>query len=248
MEGEEVEIPACTYISFDIAETPLLKSLTINGRLDFLNLDEPVNRTINTHWIHIRAGEFLIGSEEKPYNGEATVLLHGAPNDEAVAFSVFIEAGNKVIVNTNLMAMYGQPRDRMTRLRSTAFKDDTTIRVETGLDWHTGDRISIFPTAMHEQHFDYRTIDSYDSATGIVTLTEALDFYHFGKATSTAADYQGVDMRGEVVLLSRNVRIVGNDTDWWGGQILVADNLELVDMKQRSGQLIMDNVEVYNCS
>jgi len=42
-------------------------------------------------------------------------------------------------------------------------------------------------------------------------------------------------MRGEVVLLTRNVKIVGNDTDWWGGQILVADNHELLGDVQRSG-------------
>lgn len=42
-------------------------------------------------------------------------------------------------------------------------------------------------------------------------------------------------MRGEVVLLSRNVKIVGNDTDWWGGQILVTDNHELLGDVQRSG-------------
>jgi len=63
------------------------------------------------------------------------VLLHGAPNDEALAFSVFTEAGNKVIAVTGLFEMHGQPRDSMTRLRSTAFNGDTTIRVEAGLDW-----------------------------------------------------------------------------------------------------------------
>ena len=30
-------------------------------------------------------------------------------------------------------------------------------------------------------------------------------------------------MRGEVILLSRNVRVVGNDSDSWGGQIVTAD-------------------------
>lgn len=54
-------------------------------------------------------------------------------------------------------------------------------------------------------------------------------------------------MRGEVILLSRNVRIVGNDSDSWGGQILVSDNLEITGI-QRQGILLMDNVEVYNCS
>jgi hypothetical protein len=48
-------------------------------------------------------------------------------------------------------------------------------------------------------------------------------------------------MRGEVILLSRNVRVVGNDSDSWGGQIMVSDNVEETGVK-RSGQLIFDNV------
>jgi len=54
-------------------------------------------------------------------------------------------------------------------------------------------------------------------------------------------------MRGEVVLLSRNVRIIGNDSDSWGGQIVVSDSLEM-DGTFREAQLMMDNVELYNCS
>jgi hypothetical protein len=54
-------------------------------------------------------------------------------------------------------------------------------------------------------------------------------------------------MRGEVVLLSRNVRVVGNDSDSWGGQIVVSDNIEDSGVK-RSGQLVLDHVEIYNCS
>ena len=33
-------------------------------------------------------------------------------------------------------------------------------------------------------------------------------------------------MRGEVVLLSRNVRVVGNDTGTWGGQIVTSDTID----------------------
>jgi hypothetical protein len=64
---------------------------------------------------------------------------------------------------------------------------------------------------------------------------------------STADNYNGVDMRGEVVLLTRNVKVIGDDTDSWGGQIVVSDNIEDSGVK-RSGQLTMDHVEVYNCS
>jgi hypothetical protein len=90
-------------------------------------------------------------------------------------------------------------------------------------------------------------IDSYDQATGIVTLTNPVSFYHWGNSVSTEDTHSGVDMRGEVILLTRNVRVVGNDTDSWGGQILVTDNLEVSGV-QRSGQLLIDNVEVFNCS
>jgi hypothetical protein len=33
-------------------------------------------------------------------------------------------------------------------------------------------------------------------------------------------------MRGEVIMLTRNVKIVGNDVSEWGGQVVVSDTLE----------------------
>jgi hypothetical protein len=47
--------------------------------------------------------------------------------------------------------------------------------------------------------------------------------------------------------LTRNVKVVGNDSDSWGGQIMVSDNVEENGIK-RSGQLVLDSVEIYNCS
>jgi hypothetical protein len=54
-------------------------------------------------------------------------------------------------------------------------------------------------------------------------------------------------MRGEVTLLTRNVQILGEDVDGWGGQVLVSDYYE-TDGSIRKGSLIMDNVMLYNCS
>jgi len=58
---------------------------------------------------------------------------------------------------------------------------------------------------------------SYDNITGIVTFNTPLKFYHWGQETSKALHYNGVDMRGEVIMLSRNVKVIGNNTDNWGG-------------------------------
>ena len=54
-------------------------------------------------------------------------------------------------------------------------------------------------------------------------------------------------MRAEVMLLSRNIKIKGNDTDAWGCQIVTSDFVE-ANKEQRVGRTIMDNVEIYNCS
>jgi Right handed beta helix region len=54
-------------------------------------------------------------------------------------------------------------------------------------------------------------------------------------------------MRGEVMLMSRNIRIVGNDTDKWGCQVVTSDFVE-ADGVIRIGRTFMDHVEVYNCS
>jgi len=54
-------------------------------------------------------------------------------------------------------------------------------------------------------------------------------------------------MRGEVALLTRNVKIVGDDTDAWGCQIVTSDFIE-GNGEWRRGRTYVDNVEVYNCS
>jgi hypothetical protein len=67
-------------------------------------------------------------------------------------------------------------------------------------------------TGLKHTEAESATILSYNSSTGIVVLTQALEYYHFGSAVSTATNYQGLDMRGEVILLTRNIVIQGDST------------------------------------
>lgn len=84
---------------------------------------------------------------------------------------------------------------------------------------------------MQNHHVDYMTVESYDVISGAMTFYEPLKYYHWGHRESTGLDYSGVDMRCEVILLSRNVRVVGDDSHSWGGQILVSDNFEINGQK-----------------
>lgn len=142
----------------------------------------------------------------------------------------------------------GDPRtNTMTRLLAIAQKGDTAITVEPGLDLVPGDRVALAPTGYAHFAGDQALIDSYDAETGAATLDSPLQYYHWGAPESTADDYDGLDMRGEVLILTRKIRIVGEDLDGWGGQVLTADVMES-DGTDRFGMLQLDSVEVYNCS
>jgi len=169
-------------------DTPLLKSLHINGRLTFLYDEEvPRDLTIHSKIIYVRQGELLAGNETHPYVGNATIKLYGEPEDETIAYSYAVEGGNKVLAIVGTAKLYGQPRDRMSRLKAVVYKGDTSATVSAGLDWTAGDKLALMPTATQYDHTDYVTVESYDRKTGLVTFTEKTLYYHWGKPTSTAS-------------------------------------------------------------
>jgi G8 domain len=70
---------------FDVAETPILDYLEINGRLIF---DDKGNRKLNVKNIFVREGQLIIGGDgvtSVPFHFNATITLYGLPNDETVA-------------------------------------------------------------------------------------------------------------------------------------------------------------------
>ena len=72
---------------------------------------------------------------------------------------------------------------------------------------------------MQEDQSDVMTIQSYVDSAGELTLTEGLKNYHYGKSMTqqeVAESYGGVDIRGEVLLLDRSIKVIGTDTDQWG--------------------------------
>jgi hypothetical protein len=159
-----------------------------------------------------------------------------------------IEAGNKLIAVTGKFQAYGMPRaNKMSRLTQPALRFSTTIFVQPGLDWKAGDMLGLMPTSYDNHATDDVTIVTYNNVTGQITFATPLNYYHFGAPQSTGNLYSGVDIRGEVVLLSRNVRIVGEDIESWGGQIVTGFFME-EDLTMRFGQTYLDNVEIYNCS
>ena len=164
-----------------------------------------------------------------------------------MAYDNQVQAGNKFLANTALVKMYGQSRSRFSRLFKTTIPGTTSIFVQQGLDWAAGDNIGLFPTGTDYTQADYAIVTAYNIQTGQVDLDRAISYTHFGAAVSTGAKYNGVDIRGEVVLLTRNIKIAGNDTQHWGCQFITNDFME-ADGTWRFGNTLLDQVEIYNCS
>jgi hypothetical protein len=148
----------------------------------------------------------------------ATITLHGEKNAETIVYDNAVEAGNKLIANTGVFKAYGAPRhNKMSRLTKEALKGGSSIFVGPDLDWYPGDMIGIMATSYDSAANDDIVIQTYNNVTGEITFNTTLNYYHFGREESTGTLYNGVDIRGEVLLLSRNVRIVGEDIESWGG-------------------------------
>jgi hypothetical protein len=256
-EGDDVEVKPGWNMVYDLAESPILELLTINGRLTFQQEDadeglEDKDLHLKAHHIFIRAGELIIGTAEKPFTKIAKITLYGEQDAETIVMDGAVEAGNKVIANMGLFQAHGAQRSQFSRLKRSVNEREKEALVETGLDWVAGDQLYFAPTTVNWKHSDYLEIESYDATSGIVKLKEEFDFYHYGAYTSTGerGAYNDLDMRGEVILLTRNIVIEGESSDDWGGHIVTLDRAELfgAEIVWRRGQLIFDSVEVAHCS
>lgn len=252
MENDTVVIDMDMNIMFDVAlgDCPKLKGLEINGKLTFV---DGADRELQSVFVWVRAGELHIGTAETPFQSNAAITLLGDNTQYYWSFSTAVEAGNKNFVVTNNAFIYGTARSQRSRLLQTADVGTKKIWVESNLDWQVGENIGIAATNMRTMDFDYCKIQSYNFGTGEIECEETLDGYHFGAGLSTFADYE-VDMRAEVMLLERNVKIRASTDDigpilkeMWGCRILVSDFFE-PNLEYRTGSLIMDNVQVFNCS
>lgn len=246
-EGENVHVLPGWNMVYDLDEpSPVYELVRVNGNLTFAT-DKDLH--FRAKHIFVRGGNLTLGTLEEPLTNDVQIELFGAKNDAAMVYDNAVEAGNKLIAVTGRFEAYGIPRgeSRMSRLTQPAQKGEETFFVESGLDWVEGDRLGMLPTSYQWDAFDEVFVVSYDAVTGEVVADHPLNFYHYGRETSTGDLYNGLDMRGEVILLTRNVRIRGEDIESWGGQIVAGFMIE-EDFTFRYGEIYMDNVEVYNMS
>ena len=205
-EGQLAAIPPGIEMVLDVT-TPILKSLILNGGTLMYDRDQD-GLTLNAEYILIvNDGSLQIGSEEEPYENEATIMLHG--HTRCIELPIY---GCKVLgVRKGSLELHGKPvANTWTRLAQTANAGDMSITVVDDVsDWQVDDEI-VIPSTGHRHSMgenEKLVVESIGPDGKTINLKSALLHKHIS-LSQTFGDHV-VETRAEVGRLTRNVKYQG---------------------------------------
>ncbi|MDQ2640491.1 MAG: G8 domain-containing protein [Pseudomonadota bacterium] len=193
--GDKVIIGKDRQVVLDVSP-PALGGLSIDGKLTFA---DNADLTLTTEWIMLH-GELAIGSEARPHTRKATITL----TDNVKGEDVMAGMGDRgIMISGGTLNLHGSTTNTWSKLSATANAGATSIQVLDARGWKVGDEIVLASTDFDPRQAERRTMAAINGNT--ITLDRQLDYMHFGKVTFD------VDERGEVALLTRNIKIQASE-------------------------------------
>jgi len=205
-EGDKVVIASDQEVILDVSP-PALGGLTINGKLSF---SDETDLELTTEWILV-FGELEIGTEASPHTHKATITL--TDNTEGEQLMGMGDRG--IMLSGGTLNLHGNRTNSWTKLAETAEAGSSTIEVLNADQWQVGDEIVLASTDYNPRQAERRHITAISG--NAITMDEPLQYMHFGEIT------YGVDQRGEVGLLTRNIKVQGSEDaadSHFGGHIM----------------------------
>src|SRR5580704_13732180 len=191
---------------------PELHGLTINGKLSFADNKD---LELTTEWIMVH-GELEIGTEAKPFTHKATITLtDNVKNEDFGGMGGNDRSDRGIMLMGGTLSLHGPEKSTWTKLAKTAETGSTSIEVLSAADWKAGEEIVLASTDFDPRQAERRTISAVKGNK--ITLDKKLDYMHFGKITFD------VDERGEVGLLTRNIKIQASadaEQSFYGGHVM----------------------------
>jgi cell migration-inducing and hyaluronan-binding protein len=212
--GEEVTIPRGTEVMLDVSP-PELRSLTVQGKLTFA--DER-DLSLTTDWIYLPGGQLEIGTEDDPFEHKAIITL----TDKVPGEDINTMGDRGIMMLRGSLTAHGTTEHSWSKLSKTAKKGATSIEVLDASGWRAGDEIVLASTDFNPRQAERRTITAVNGNT--LSFAEPLKYMHFGEIT------YGVDERGEVAMISRNIKIQASEDaeeTYFGGHIMAMAGSQL---------------------
>ena len=204
--GEQVTIESGKEVILDVSP-PALGGITINGKLKFA---DAADLELNTEWIMVH-GELEIGTEADPFTHQATITL----TDNVKGEQLMGMGDRGIMLSGGTLNLHGNRSNSWTKLAATAAAGTSSIEVLDASQWQVGDQIVLASTDYDPRQAEVRTITAISGNS--LSLDQALQYMHFGEIT------YDVDQRGEVGLLSRNIKVQASEDaaeTFFGGHIM----------------------------
>jgi cell migration-inducing and hyaluronan-binding protein len=211
-KNDVVTIEKDMNVVLDVSPPPL-HGIKLDGTLSFADNKD---LELTTEWIMVH-GTLEIGTAAKPHTRKATITLTDNVKDEDISGVGGTTDRNDrgILMMGGTLSLHGDRTNSWTKLSKTAEAGSTSIDVLNAAGWRAGDVIVLASTDFDPHQAERRTIAAIRGNT--ITLDKKLDYVHFGKITF------GVDERGEVGMLSRNILIQASpdaDATLFGGHIM----------------------------
>jgi len=209
--GDKVTIAKGQDVLLDVSP-PALGGVTIDGRLSFANNKD---LELTTEWVMLH-GQLEIGSETSPHTRKATITFTNTVKDEDFGGLGGNDRSDRgIMIMGGTLSLHGDRTNSWTKLSKTAEAGSNSIDVLNAAGWRVGDEIVLASTDFDPRQAERRTIAAIRGNT--ITLDKKLDYMHFGKITFD------VDERGEVGLLTRNIKIQASadaEQSFFGGHVM----------------------------
>src|SRR5690606_25401938 len=153
----------------------------------------------------------IFGTEQKPHTRNATITL----TDNVKGEQLMGMGDRGIMLSGGTLNLHGNRSNTWTKLASSANAGATSIEVLNASQWLVGDKIVLASTDFDPRQAETRILSAIDG--NMITQDKPLQYMHFGQITFD------VDERGEVGLLSRNIKIQASEDaaeTYFGGHIM----------------------------
>ncbi|XP_013209363.1 fibrocystin-L [Microtus ochrogaster] len=254
--GANVVIPEGSWIVAD-TDIPPMEKLIIWGVLEIEDRSEvesaaPSYRRVvlNATYISVQGGRLIGGWEDNPFKGELQIVLRGNHSTPEWAFPEGPNQGAKVLGVFGELDLHGLPHSiYKTKLSETAEAGSRILSLVDAVDWQEGDDIVITTTSYDLHQTETRRIAKILHGHKILVLNDSLSYTHLAERQQIPGTGQGYTLAADVGILSRNIKIVGEDYPVWsresfGARILVGSFTG--HMMTFKGNARISNVEFYH--
>ncbi|XP_051879473.1 PKHD1 like 1, tandem duplicate 1 [Pristis pectinata] len=257
-EGDSVVVAQGVWLLVDTM-IPSLYKLTIYGILEIKdqnatsghNSSSYMSTVLNATYISVQGGRLIAGTPEKPFRGELLIVLRGDHLTPDWPLLNGPNQGAKVLGVFGGLDLHGIPhRLYRTKLGLTAQAGSLNLTLAAAVDWQEGNEILLTSTSYDSQQTESRIIRSISHDGRSLLLDQPLSFTHVVETQEVKGRDRRYSLAADVGLLSRNIKILGQDHLGWqeqkfGARLLISSFF--YNDQEIKGYARIKDVEFYHC-